>query len=428
MVWSAPGLSEITVGPTDGGHDNMLDRVNVVDRMPDFIGLTGDVRARLAEARLLIVGAGSVGARFADHAARCRVGEIGLVDPKAFSANFDTQATRDRSDFGRPKALRVGEWAKTVSPSSVVRVFDGPVQALSWLDLDEYDIVVASTDNLLAEVYLGETCMALGLPLVYASVHGATLCSQVRIFMNRNGESPCPSCGYSRAERTQLSTGATFSCDPAAGPGPDLDGPPTVSVSPLCSLAADMAMLEVLRMILGLGSPPCDCVRELNGYTGASVTTPLSRRAQCAVDHTVLERVSLDRPLGECTLRDCAEAAGVPGDEGIARTSFAVDDTLFAGVLTCTECGTSHEYNKFLDRRRGSVRRVCRACDHHELAPHPHLSFDRLIPARAGGLLPHLDVPLRTLGAEGRGVVVRHGRKAVLVRSKLNRHTGNTAS
>lgn len=420
MVWSAPEFREITVGSAAGGHD-LVGAVDVVDRMPDFIGLTGDARAILAATRLLVVGTGSVGGRMADHAARCRVGEIGLIDPKPFSANFDTQVTRHPSDIGRPKAARVGRWAKTISPSSTVRVFDGPVQALSWLDLDGYDVVLASTDNLLAEVYLGETCMALGLPLVYASVHGATLCSQVRIFMNRTGESACPSCGYSRAEREQLSSGATFSCDPAAGLDADLDGPPTVSVSPLCSLAADMAMLEVLRMRLGLGSPPCDCVRELNGYTRASVTTPLSRRAACEVDHTVLERVYLDRPLRECTLRDCAEAAGVSGDEGIARTSFAVDDSLFAGVLTCTACGAAHEHNEFVDRRRGPLRRACGACDHHELVPHPFLSFDRLIPARAGGLLPHLDVPLRALGADGRGVVVRHGRKAVLLRSKLDR-------
>ena len=426
MVWSAPGFREITIDSTAGGHDR-AGLVGAVDRMPDFPGLTGDARAILAGTRLLVVGTGSVGGRIAEHAARCRVGEIGLVDPKTFSANFDTQVTRSRSDIGRPKAAQVGAWAKTISPSSIVRVFDGSVQALSWLDLDDYDIVVASTDNLLAEVYLGETCMALGLPLLYASVHGPTLCSQVRVFMNRNGDSPCPSCGYSRAEREQLSSGTRFSCDPSAGGEADLDGPPTVSVSPLCSLAADMAMLEVLRMRLRLGSAPCDCVRELNGYTGASVTTPLSRRAACGVDHTVLERVYLDRPLGECTLRDCAEAAGVTGDEGIARTSFAVDDSLFAPVLTCTACGASHEHNGFVDRRRGTLPRPCRACGHHGLAPHPFRSFDRLIPARAGGLLPHLDVPLRALGADGRGVVVRYGRKAVLLRWKSDRTRDTTS-
>lgn len=414
MVWSAPGFREIRDGSSAGDRD-------VVDRMPAFIGLTVDARLELAGTKLLVAGAGSVGGRIAEHAARCRVGEIGLVDPKPFSANFDTQVTRDPSDIARPKAGRVGRWVKTISPSSIVRVFDGPVQALSWLDLDEFDIVIASTDNLLAEVYLGEVCLALGLPLVYASVHGSTLCCQLRIFLNRTGDSPCPSCGYSRAERDQLSSGATFSCDPAAVAAGDLDGPPTVSVSPLCSLAADMAMLELLRMRLGLGPPPCDCVREYNGYTGASVTTPLSRRAVCLVDHTVLDRVHLDRPLGECTLRDCAEAAGVTGDEGIAHTSFAVDDSLFAPVLSCTACGVSHEHNRFVDRRRGPLGRVCRACGHRGLVPDPFRSFDRLIPARSGGLLPHLDVPLRILGADGRGVVVRHGRKAVLLRSKLNR-------
>ena len=176
MIWKAPGFKVIEA---DG-----IGAQNVTDRMPAFIGLEGDPRGMLAATDMLIVGAGSVGGRIAEHAARCRVGGIDIVDPKPFSANFDTQPIRRQSDVGMPKATLVGQWAKTICPDSVVRSYDGHVQDLSWLDLDRYDIVVASTDNLPVEVYLGTVCRALGKPLVYAAVHGPTLTSQLRTFMN----------------------------------------------------------------------------------------------------------------------------------------------------------------------------------------------------------------------------------------------------
>jgi len=415
VIWVAPGFREII---NDSTTDGLCE---VIDRMPAFIGLQVDARAVLAGTRLAIAGVGSVGARVAEHAARCRIGEIDLIDPKPFTANFDTQAIRLPSDIGQPKAGVVGRWIKTISPGSTVRVFDGPVQALSWLDLDRYDIVIASTDNLQVEVYLGAMCLALGKPLLYAAVHGPTLCCQLRVFLNRDSDSPCPFCGFNRVEREQLSNGVRFSCGPDANPGADpqgaIDGPPTVSVSPLCSLAADAAMLELLRLTLGLGPQPTDCLRELNGYGATAMTMPLTRNAACPVDHAILDRVRLDQPLGECSLRDCAKAAGVTGDEGIARASFAVDDCLFARVVTCGACGASQEHNRFMDRREPPLSLACRACGHKGLSPHPFFSHDRLIPAKTGGLLPYLDGSLRALGADGRGVVVRHGGQAVLVQS-----------
>ncbi len=412
MIWSAPGFREITVADAAGVHAP-------IDRMPDFIGLRVDARAVLAGTRVLIVGAGSVGGRIAEHAARCRLGGIDLIDPKSFSANFDTQPIRQQSEVGRPKASLVGRWAKTISPGSVVRVLDRPVQALSWLDLDRYDVVLASTDNLPVEVHVGTVCRALGIPLIYAAVHGPTLTSQLRIFMNADDGGPCVYCGFSRDDRERMSMGVKYSCDPGANPHGNVDAQPTVSVSPLCSIAAATAVLELLRMRLGLGPAPQDCLRELNAYGGTAVTVPLTRNGSCPVDHAVLERVKVERPLHQCTLRDCAEAAGTTGDEGIARASFAVDDCLFAKVMVCGRCGETHEHNRFVGRRPGPrpLPPRCPSCGIRSLGPHTFFAFDRLIPARKGGLMPLLDVPLHTLDVEGRGVVVRTGDRAVLVQS-----------
>jgi len=411
MIWSAPGFREITIADPTRVH-------GLIDRMPDFIGLTVDARAVLAGTRVLIVGAGSVGGRMAEHAARCRLGGIDLIDPKAFSANFDTQPIRQPADVGRSKASIVGRWAKTISPGSVVRVFEGPVQALSWLDLDRYDIVLASTDNLPVEVHLGAVCRSLGIPLIYAAVHGPTLTSQLRIFLNRDDGGPCVYCGFSRDDRERMSMGVKYSCDPGADPHGDVETRPTVSVSPLCSLAAATAVLELLRMRLGLGPAPRDCMREFNAYGGTAVTAPLTRNGSCPVDHTVLERVKVQGPLDQRTLRDCAEAAGATGDERIARVCFAVDDCLFAWVLVCGRCGETYEHNRFVDRRRQPLPRRCTTCGNRGLAPHPFFSYERLIPAGKGGLMPHLDVPLRSLDAEGRGVAVHTGDRAVLVQAQ----------
>jgi molybdopterin/thiamine biosynthesis adenylyltransferase len=415
MIWSAPGFREITIADGTVAH-------GLIDRMPDFIGLAVDARAVLADTTVLVVGAGSVGGRIAEHAARCRIGGIDLIDPKSFSANFDTQPIRRSSDVGQSKARLVGKWAKTISPGSVVRVFERPVQALSWLDLDRYDVVLASTDNLPVEVYLGSICRTLGIPLIYAAVHGPTLTSQLRVYMNRDDNGPCVYCGFSREDRERMSRGVKYSCDPGADPHGTVDTQPTVSVSPLCSVAAATAVLELLRMRIGLGPAPRDCMHELNAYGATAVTAPLTRNDSCPVDHAVLERVNVNRPLNQCTLRDCAAAAGTTGDEGIARICFAVDDYLFAWILTCGRCGKTVKHNQFVDRRRLSVPRPggCTACGHRSLAPHPFYSFDGPIPAGKGGLMPFLDVPLRSLGVQGRGVVVRTGQRAVLVQS---RHT-----
>ncbi len=217
-----------------------------------------------------------------------------------------------------------------------------------------------------------------------------------------------------------MSRGVQYNCDPGANPHGTVDAQPTVSVSPLCSTAAATAVLELLRMRLGLGPAPQDCLRELNAYGGTAVTAPLTRNGSCPVDHAVLERVKVERPLHECTLRDCAQAAGTTGDEGIARASFAVDDCLFAWVMVCGRCGATHRHNRFVDRRPGlrPLPPRCPACDRRALGAHPFFSYDRLIPAGKGGLMPFLDVPLGSLDAEGRGVVVRTGNRAVLVQSQ----------
>ena len=388
--------------------------------MPRFVGRADDAdsRAALADTTVLLAGVGSVGGRIAEHCGRCHIGEVALVDGKRFGAGFDTQVIRSGTDVGTFKASRVGRWIRDVSPQTTVHALDTPLEALPLWMLADYDVVIASTDNLAAEVEIGRRCLALRIPLIYASVHGPTLTVQIRIFTNRGPDCPCPACAFSPGEWRQLNSEVRFSCAPEAGDAvARVDGQPTSSVSPLCSMAADMAMLELLRMRLGLGAPLEDRLVEYNGYSHTTTVSRLAENPRCPVDHahTVLDRAGIGRPLADCTLRDCAAAAGVVDEDDLGRTSFAVDDLVFASVATCPACGADGPLNRFV-RRDVRLRRRCRACG-RRLVPHPFYSFDRCCAARAEGT-PRFDAPLRSMGAVPRSVIVRGPSGAVFIRHR----------
>jgi molybdopterin/thiamine biosynthesis adenylyltransferase len=392
--------------------------IEAVDRMPRFVGRADDAdsRAALADTTVLLAGIGSVGGRIAEHCGRCHIGEVALVDGKRFGAGFDTQVIRSAADVGRFKASRVGRWIRDVSPQTTVHALDTPLEALPLWMLDDYDVVIASTDNLGAEVEIGRRCLALGIPLIYASVHGPTLTVQMRTFTNRGPDCPCPACGFSAGEWRQLDSQIRFSCAPEAGDAvARVDGQPTSSVSPLCAMAADMAMFELLRMRLGLGAPLEDRLVEYNGYSHTTTVSRLAWNPSCPVDHahTVLGHAGTGQPLADSTLRACAASAGVVNEDDLGRTSFAVDDLVFAAVATCWDCGASRPLNRFM-RRGAPLRRRCRDCD-HRLIPHPFYSFARCCFAGAEGAAL-LDAPLRSLGAVPRSVIVRGPTRAVFIR------------
>ncbi|MHC4081513.1 MAG: HesA/MoeB/ThiF family protein [Planctomycetota bacterium] len=388
--------------------------------MPKFVGQPASVdsRAALADTTVLLEGIGSVGGRIADHCGRCHIGKIALVDGKRFGAGFDTQVIRGPADVGRFKASRVGRWIRDVSPQTTVHALDTPLEALPLWMLDDYDVVMASTDNLAAEVEIGRRCLALGIPLIYASVHGATLTVQMRTFTNRGPDCPCPACGFSAAEWRQLDNDVRFSCAPDAGDAvTSVGGQPTSSVSPLCSMVADMAMLELLRVRLRLGAPLEDRLVEYNGYNHTTTVSRLARNPRCPVDHahTVLDRAGIGQPLADCTLRDCAAAAGAGAEDDLARTSFSVDDLAFASVATCCACGADQPLNRFV-AREARLRRRCRDCGRH-LVPHPFYSSPRCCFAGAEGAAL-LDAPLRSLGARPRSVIVRSPARAVFIQHR----------
>ena len=97
--------------------------------------------------------------------------------------------------------------------------------------------------------------------LLLRPFHGESLTAQVRFYGNRGlPESPCPACSLTANEWHQLNAQTSFACDGGAALDSvaRVESPPTRSPSSLCSLAADIAVLQLLHFALGLGNNTLD--------------------------------------------------------------------------------------------------------------------------------------------------------------------------
>jgi len=380
-------------------------------RLPAFFGGPADGAERLRTVKALVVGGGSIGYEFIQQLARWQVGLIGIVDPKKLKAESLITHSAAPDSVGEAKALYAGQLAKRLSPRTRVFALEGVFASLPLPCLAEFDVVFLATDNLLAEVQVSRACFPLGLPVIQGSVHGETLSGHVRFYGHGGATAPCVACGFTREEWAHLNRNTVFSCegDHSAKPEARIDGQPTMSVHALCSLIAQLALLQFVKDRLALGGSVRESTLEYCAYTQQIVNTKLVRQGECLCPHIVFRRaLPPRRPLAKCALRELHQAAagGVEKDGGV---SFEVDDCDYVEQAICS-CGEQPPVQRFVNRDAGHVGH-CLSCQ-RVLAPHPFHSFR---PAPASALGQSLDRPLCELGAEGaRWVVVRLDDEAVL--------------
>ncbi|MBK1661437.1 HesA/MoeB/ThiF family protein [Paracraurococcus ruber] len=134
------------------------------------VGAVG--QARLRAARVLVVGAGGLGAPLALYLAAAGVGTIGLVDHDALElSNLQRQVIHATSRIGRNKADSAAETLAALNPEIRVEVHATRLDAATAQDLiPRYDIVCDGTDNFATRFLLGDACHLLGRTLVSAAV------------------------------------------------------------------------------------------------------------------------------------------------------------------------------------------------------------------------------------------------------------------
>lgn len=122
--------------------------------------------------RVLVVGAGGLGSPVCLYLAAAGVGTIGIVDADTVSlSNLQRQIIHHTSDIGRSKVESAAGKMRAINPHvQVVEVREmlTPENASSLVA--DYDIVVDCTDNFNTRLLVNDTCVALGVPMVYGAV------------------------------------------------------------------------------------------------------------------------------------------------------------------------------------------------------------------------------------------------------------------
>ena len=205
-------------------------------------GLGQAGQQRLKSARVLVVGAGGLGAPLLSYLVAAGVGTVGLVDFDAVDAsNLHRQVLFTEDDIGRPKVEVAAERLRRQNPH--IRLRTHPVKLSSdnaLAIIQEYDIVADGSDNFSTRYLVNDACVLLGKVNVYAAIFRFE--GQVAVFNHPND----------RGERGP-NYRDLFPQPPWPGTVPSCAEGGVLGVLP--GVVGSLQANEVIKVITGLGEP-----------------------------------------------------------------------------------------------------------------------------------------------------------------------------
>ncbi|OBK92792.1 adenylyltransferase/sulfurtransferase MoeZ [Mycobacterium asiaticum] len=137
--------------------------------LPD-LGLDG--QKRLKNARVLVIGAGGLGAPTLLYLAAAGVGTIGIVEFDIVDeSNLQRQIIHGVADVGRPKAQSARGSIAAINPLVDVRLHEfqlGPDNAVELFS--DYDLILDGTDNFATRYLVNDAAVLAGKPYVWGSI------------------------------------------------------------------------------------------------------------------------------------------------------------------------------------------------------------------------------------------------------------------
>ncbi len=192
---------------------------------------------RLAQSRVLLIGAGGLGSPAALYLAAAGIGTLGLIDhDKVDRSNLHRQVLHRDDRVGMAKVESARRTLEALNPAIRVqthelRLDSGNVEAI----FENYDVVVDGSDNFPTRYLVNDACVKLGLPLVYGAVQGFE--GQVSVFAG-DGR-PCYRC--------------LFPQPPAAEFAPNCNEAGVLGVVP--GIIGLLQALEVIKLVAKIGEP-----------------------------------------------------------------------------------------------------------------------------------------------------------------------------
>lgn len=156
------------------------------------VGVKG--QKKLCAAKVLIIGAGGLGAPAALYLGAAGVGTIGIVDAdEAELSNLQRQVIYGTSDIGKPKVESAAETLHDINPGVNVVTYREFVDSSNIADLiKDYDFVIDGVDNFPTKFLINDACVMGHKPFVHAGI--IRFKGQLMTYVP--GEGPCYRCVF----------------------------------------------------------------------------------------------------------------------------------------------------------------------------------------------------------------------------------------
>lgn len=247
----------------------------------------GRGQEKLLAGRVLIIGAGGLGAPIALYLAAAGVGTIGIADADVVDVtNLQRQVIHFTPDIGKPKVVSAAEKMRAINPDVTVKPYQEWISAANIAALiADYDFVIDGTDNFATKFLINDACVLGRKP--YS--HGGILRFDGQTLTVKPGESACYRCIF-----------------PA---------PPPKDAIPTCSEAGVIGVLpgvigtiqatEAIKYLLGIGDLLAGRLLTYNAKSMKFREIKINRNAKCPVcgDHPTITDLKDDtEALNVCDL------------------------------------------------------------------------------------------------------------------------------
>jgi molybdopterin/thiamine biosynthesis adenylyltransferase/rhodanese-related sulfurtransferase len=235
---------------------------------------------KLLQSKVLLLGAGGLGAPTALYLAAAGIGELGIVDDDIVDAsNLQRQVIHSTETIGEPKVESARQTIEKLNPDVKVTTYNTRLNADNIVDIiKDYDIVVDGVDNFPTRYLLNDASVRLKIPVVSASI--LAFDGQLTVFKPYEG--PCYRCLY--------------------------PVPPPAELAPSCGengvlgvLPGTMGLLqatEVLKLLLGIGDPLVGRLLLYDALASEFTNLKIRRDPECPICSREPEEIT-DDELGK---------------------------------------------------------------------------------------------------------------------------------
>lgn len=156
------------------------------------IGVKG--QKKLLNGKVLIIGAGGLGAPAALYLTAAGVGTIGIVDSDVVDlSNLQRQVIHTTADIGKDKVQSAKETMQAINPDVNVITYKDYVTSYNIMEIiKDYDFILDGTDNFPAKFLINDACVMAKKPFTHAGI----IRFKGQLMTIVPGEGPCYRCVF----------------------------------------------------------------------------------------------------------------------------------------------------------------------------------------------------------------------------------------